>query len=90
MNENEILARLILGNLGDVTALRNICQAHDMCVDELTPREREYLFATNSFYYNVEEFNTIHCEETDALFRELLKAGIIIATKDGFVWVNCV
>lgn len=90
MNENEILARLILGNLGDETALRNICEAHDICVDELTPKEREYLFATNSFYYNVEEFNTIHSEETNALFHELCEAGMIVSTKDGFVWVNCV
>lgn len=90
MTREEILLRLVLGNLGDETALRNICEAHDMCVDELTPREREYLYATNSFYYSAEEFNTIHEEETDEEFRRLLEDGIIVATTDGYVWVDCV
>ena len=67
MNENEILMRLILGNVGDETALRNICEAHHLCMDELTPREREYMYATNNFYYNAQEFYTIHHEETEEL-----------------------
>lgn len=90
MTREEILIRLILGNLGDETALKNICEAHGMSVDELTPRDREYLYATNSFYYNTEEFNTIHEEETDEEFNRLLRDGIIVATEDGFVWVDCV
>lgn len=90
MNENEILMRLILGNVGDETALRNICEAHHLCVDELTPREREYMYATNSFYYNAQEFNTIHHEETEELLHELIESGTIVSTKDGFVWVDCV
>jgi len=48
------------------------------------------MYATNNFYYSAEEFSTIHSEETDELFHELLEAGTIVATKDGFVWVNCV
>ena len=90
MTREEILIRLILGNLGDETALKNICEAHGMSVDELTPRDRAYLYATNSFYYSAEEFNTIHEEETDEEFNRLLKDGIIVATEDGFVWVDCV
>lgn len=90
MNDDEIMVRLILGNVGDETALRNICEAHNLFMDELTPEEKDYMFATNSFYYNIEEFSTIHSEETDALFYELLDTGTIVATKDGFVWVNCV
>lgn len=90
MNENEILMRLILGNVGDETALRNICEAHQLCMDELTPREREYMYATNSFYYNAQEFYTIHHEETEEMFHELIGSGTIVSTRDGFVWVNCV
>lgn len=90
MNDAEIMARLILGNVGDETALRNICEAHNQCIDELAPEEKKHMFATNSFYYSAKEFNTIHSEETDALFHELLEAGTIVDTKDGFVWVNCV
>lgn len=90
MNEDEIMKRLIFGNLGDETALRNICEAHNRCMDELTPDEKEYMYATNNFYYSAEEFSTIHGEETDELFHELLKEGTIVATKDGLVWVNCV
>ncbi len=90
MNDNEIMQRLILGNIGDERALRNICEAHNQCMDELTLDEKEYMYATNSFYCSAEEFRTIHSEETDELFHELLEAGTIVATKDGFVWVNCV
>lgn len=90
MTREEILIRLILGNLGDETALKNICEAHGMSVDELKTRDREYLYATNSFYYSAEEFNTIHEEETDEEFNRLLEDGIIVATEDGFVWVDCV
>lgn len=36
MNEDEIMKRLIFGNLGDETALRNICEAHNQCMGELT------------------------------------------------------
>lgn len=90
MNENEIMRRLILGNVGDGTALRNICEAHNQCIDELSPEEKEHMYATNSFYYSAEEFNAIHSEETDELFHELLEAGMIVTTKDGFVWIDCV
>ena len=48
------------------------------------------MYATNNFYYSAEEFSTIHSEETDELFHELLETGTLVATKDGFVWVNCV
>ena len=74
MNDAEIMARLILGNVGDETALRNICEAHNQCIDELAPEEKKHMFATNSFYYSAKEFNTIHSEETDALFLELLES----------------
>lgn len=90
MGKNEILVRLILGNAGDETALKNICEAHNLCVDGLTPEEREYMTATNNFYYSAEEFRTIHCEEDNDMFCGLLKLGIIAAVKDGFVWKNCV
>lgn len=59
MNDAEIMARLILGNVGDETALRNICEAHNQCIDELAPEEKKHMFATNSFYYSAKEFNTI-------------------------------
>ena len=90
MSNNEILLRLILGNLGDETALRNICESHDMCMEELTPEKKEYMYHTNNFYYSVEEFCTIHREGTKEMFNELLESGIIVATKDGFVWKDCV
>lgn len=90
MNDNEILLRLILGNVGDETALRNICEAHNLCIDELTPEEREFMFCTNSFYYSIEEFCTIHREESKEMFHELLESGIIVATEDGYVWCDCV
>ncbi len=90
MNDNDIMARLILGNVGDETALRNICEAHNQCIDELAQEEKDHMYATNNFYYSAEEFSTIHSEETDELFHELLEAGTLVATKDGFVWVNCV
>ena len=90
MSDNEILLRLILGNRGDETALRNICESHDICMEELTPEETEYMYHTNNFYYSVEEFCTIHREGTTEMFNELLGSGIIAATTDGFVWKNCV
>lgn len=90
MNEEEIMERLILGNLGDETALRNICEAHNLCVDELTSKEKDFLIATNSFYYNAAEFNTIHREKDDELFQSLLEMETIVATSNGFVWLNCV
>lgn len=90
MNDNDIMARLILGNVGDETALRNICEAHNQCIDELAQEEKDHMYATNNFYYNAKEFSTIHSEKTDELFHELLEAGTLVATKDGFVWVNCV
>ena len=42
MNDNDIMARLILGNVGDETALRNICEAHNQCIDELAQEEKDY------------------------------------------------
>lgn len=77
--------RLMLGNVGDETALRNICEAHHLYMDE-----REYMYATNSFYYNAQEFNTIHHKETEEVFCELIESGAIVSTKDGFIWVDCV
>lgn len=90
MSENEIMMRLILGNVDDETALKNICEAHNLCMYNLTSEEREYMIHTNNFYYSAEEFRTIHNEETNEMFLELLESGIIAATKDGFVWLNCV
>lgn len=90
MNENEIILRLILGNVGDEKALKNICEAHNIVADELTSEEKEFFYHTNNFYYSLEEFCAIHYEEGSELFYDLLKSGIIVATKDGYVWCNCV
>lgn len=50
MNDNDIMARLILGNVGDETALRNICEAHNQCIDELAQEEKDYMYATSFFH----------------------------------------
>lgn len=84
-----ILARLIMGNIGDEVALRNICEAQLACMEELTDEEKEYYIETNSFYRSAKEFTYIHNEELEE-FKRLLEMGIIVKTSDGYVWKNCV
>lgn len=90
MDENEILLRLILGNVNDEVALRNICEVHLIDPLEITPEEEDFLIATNNFYYSVEEFNTLHHEKDDVFFQSLINDGTIAAASNGYVWINCV
>lgn len=89
MTEDEKLVRLIFGNIGDDTALANICEAQYMEVEELTEEEREFLIHTNSFYYSAEDFCELHDDDEES-FQSLVDDGTIVKTTDGFVWKNCV
>lgn len=84
-----ILVRLIVGNEGDEVALKNICEVHLECMEELTEDEKEYYIETNSFYRSAEEFCCIHTAEPE-YFEQLVEDGIVIKTTDGYVWKNCV
>lgn len=85
-----ILIRLVMGNAGDEIALKNICEAHMDTMEDLTDEEREYLFATNSFYHNEKEFAYIHSDTGPGDFDGLVEEGIIVQTTDGYVWKDCV
>lgn len=84
-----ILIRLIAGNAGDEVALKNICEVHLECMEELTDDEKDFYIETNNFYRSAEEFCCIHSSEPE-YFENLLKDGIIVKTSDGYVWKNCV
>lgn len=85
----ERLLRLAVGNVGDEVALRNICEAQGENVEELSKKNREFLFHTNSFYYSAEEFMELH-EADREYFQSYLDSGHIIKTTDGYVFINCV
>ena len=93
MTDGERLVYLILGNIGDEVALRNICEAHSIEMEEIDDREKEFLIHTNQFYSNVEAFMDLHGIrhlETKEEFDYLLESGDIVKTSDGFVWKNVV
>ena len=89
MTDGERLVYLILGNIGDEVALRNICEAHIIEMEEIDDREKEFLIHTNQSYSNVEAFMDLHLE-TKEEFDYLLESGDIVKTSDGFVWKNVV
>lgn len=86
---DEKMFRLICGNVGDEFALANICEAQDMEVEELTKEERDFLIATNSFYYSAKDFCELH-DEDEEYFQSLIEDGTVVETSGGFVWKNCV
>lgn len=90
MTEEEIIVRLTLGNINDEIALKNICEAQGAKLDDLTEREKEFLIDTNTFYSSEAEYNQLHHVEDQGEFKEQVKEGIIVKTKDGYVWKNCV
>ena len=49
MTDGERLVYLILGNIGDEVALKNICEAHSIEMEEIDDREKEFLIHTNQF-----------------------------------------
>lgn len=89
MTDGERLVYLILGNIGDEVALKNICEAHNIEMEEIDDREKEFLIHTNQFYSSVEAFMDLHLE-TKEEFDFLLESGDIVKTSDGFVWKNVV
>lgn len=89
MTDGERLVYLILGNIGDEVALKNICEAHSIEMEEIDDREKEFLIHTNQFYSNVEAFMDLHLE-TKEEFDFLLESGDIVKTSEGFVWKNVV
>ena len=89
MTDGERLVYLILGNIGDEVALRNICEAHIIEMEEIDDREKEFLIHTNQFYCDIEAFMDLHLE-TKEEFDFLLENGNIVKTSDGFVWKNVV
>lgn len=89
MTDGERLVYLILGNIGDEVALKNICEAHSIEIEEIDVREKEFLIHTNQFYSSVEAFMDLHLE-TKEEFDFLLESGDIVKTSDGFVWKNVV
>ena len=89
MTDGERLVYLILGNIGDEVALKNICEAHSIEMEEIDDREKEFLIHTNQFYSNVVAFMDLHLEPKEE-FDFLLESGDIVKTSDGFVWKNVV
>ena len=89
MTDGERLVYLILGNIGDEVALKNICEAHNIEMEEIDDREKEFLIHTNQFYSSVEACMDLHLE-TKEEFDFLLESGDIVKTSDGFVWKNVV
>jgi len=89
MTDEERLVYLILGNIGDEVALKNICEAHSIEIEQIDDREKEFLIHTNQFYCNAEAFMDLHLE-TKEEFDYLLESGDIVKTSDGFVWKNVV
>lgn len=89
MTNEERLVYLILGNIGDEVALKNICEAHSIEMEEIDDQEKKFLIHTNQFYCNIEAFMDLH-QETREEFDFLLKNGYIVKTSDGFVWKNVV
>lgn len=85
----EKLIRLIMGNEGDEVALQNICEAQGEDIDTLTDDEKKFFYHTNSFYYNAEEYIELH-ESDEEEFQMMLDSGVIVKTKDGYVFLNCV
>ncbi len=85
----ERFLRLAVGNVGDEVALRNICEAQGENVEELSEKDREFLYHTNSFYYSAEEFMELH-EADREYFQSYLDSGNIVKTTDGYVFINCV
>ena len=78
MTDGERLVYLILGNIGDEVALKNICEAHSIEMEEIDDREKEFLIHTNQFYSNVErKFDSLNT------FRYLLKSPLPLI-KTGF------
>lgn len=84
-----VLVRLIMGNVGDETALKNICEAQSECIEDLTNDDKEFLIETNSFYRSGAEFSLLHDTEYSD-FERLVEDGIIVKTTDGYVYKNCV
>lgn len=89
MTDDEIMLRLILGNIGDEVALRNICEVHCEEVEELTDEERDFLIHTNHFYYSEEEFYEMHDADVEE-FQWLIDHEVLLKTTDGYVYKNCV
>lgn len=89
MEENERILRLILGNMGDETALKNICEAQDVEMEGLSESEKEFYIHTNQFYSSAENFCELHQEDKE-IFQSLVEEGVILKTTDGFVYKNCV
>lgn len=89
MTYEERLVYLILGNVGDETALKNICEVHGVDTEEISEEEKEFFIHTNQFYYNIENFMDLH-ELTKEDFEELMREGHIVKSSDGFVWINVV
>lgn len=81
--------RLIIGNIGDEVALKNICEAQEAEMEELSEREKEFYIHTNQFYNSEEGFCELHQEDKET-FQSLVEEGIIVKTTDGFVYKNCV
>lgn len=89
MTDGERLVYLILGNIGDEVALKNICEAHSIEMEEIDDQAKKFLIHTNQFYCDIEAFMDLHLEIKEE-FDFLLKSGDIVKTTDGFVWKNVV
>lgn len=89
MTKDEKLMKLICGNIGDDFALKNICEAQETQMEELSEEERDFMIHTNAFYNSAEEFYELHEADTE-YFQSLLDDGIIVRTSGGFVYKNCV
>ena len=89
MDINERIYKLIMGNVSDKVALKNICEAQGMDMDELSEEDREFLYHTNHFYCDSEDFCKLH-EEEEEFFHSLVEDGYIVKTEDGYVYKNCV
>ena len=89
MTNEERLIYLTLGNIGDEVALKNICEAHSIEMEEIDNQEKNFLIHTNHFYYDVDTFMDLH-QEAKELFDFLLNSGNMVKTSDGFVWKNVV
>lgn len=89
MTDEEIMWRLILGNINDDVALKNICEVHYEEMEKLTEKEMDFLIETNQFYYSKEQFCEMHGVNEEH-FQELIDDETLIKTMDGYVWKNCV
>lgn len=69
--------------------LKNICDAHNKRMEDLTVDEIEYLFATNNFYGSEKEYCYIH-EAEPGYFKSYIIMVILLKRQMGmFLRIVC-